>query len=95
MRLGTAFYDAIKQRCTRYQINELVLVLDGDIVDMIRSSKWAQAKIYPWERERTAEFSVVVNDIITDIIEQHSSSFSQWLRDPGKQIKTGRRNQRN
>ena len=37
-----AFYDTIKQRCIRY---ELVLVLDGDIIDMIRSSKWVQAKI--------------------------------------------------
>jgi len=36
-----AFYDAIKQRCITYKIDEFVLVLDGDVVDMIRSSKWA------------------------------------------------------
>ncbi len=40
-----AFYDTIKQRCIRYDINELVLLLDGDIVDMIRSSKWVQEKL--------------------------------------------------
>ena len=39
-----AFYDAIKQRCIRHDINKLVLVLDGDIIDMIRSSNWAKAK---------------------------------------------------
>jgi hypothetical protein len=36
-----AFYDTIKQRRIRY---ELVLVLDGDIIDMIRSSNWTKTK---------------------------------------------------
>jgi hypothetical protein len=75
-----AFYDTIKQRCIRYDISELVLVLDGDIVDMIRSSKWVQAKIHPWEREKTAEFSAVVNDIIKDIVEIKHPFFFNWLK---------------
>ena len=84
-----AFYDAIKQRCIRYDINELVLVLDGDIVDMIRSSKWVQAKIYPWERERTAEFSAVVNDIIKDIVEVQHKFFFNWLKTLESKLKQG------
>lgn len=77
-----AFYDTIKQRCIRYAINELVLVLDGDIVDMIRSSKWAahEPPIYPWERNRDQAFSHVVNSIIRDIVENKHASFFKWLQ---------------
>src|SRR4051812_21678287 len=32
------------------RIDELLLILNGDIVDLIRSSKWAQAGVYPWHR---------------------------------------------
>lgn len=74
-----AFYNSILQRCITYYINELVLVLDGDIVDIIRSSKWAEKGVYPWERERTEDFSYVVNAIIRDIIKEHSSFFD-WLK---------------
>lgn len=76
-----AFYDSLSQQCNRYHINELVLVLDGDIVDMIRSSKWAENKIYPWERERTNEFSAVVNAIIKDIVKEKHAYFFEWLKD--------------
>ncbi|MDO9103749.1 MAG: metallophosphoesterase [Methylovulum sp.] len=76
-----AFYSTILQRCLTYRINELVLVLDGDIVDMIRSSKWAQKGIYPWQRERKQCFSAVVNAILKDIIEVKHASFFKWLRE--------------
>jgi len=78
-----AFYETIKQRCIRYHINELVFVLDGDIVDMIRSSKWAahEPPIYPWERDRKEEFSAVVYDIIRDIVENQHAKFFEWLRE--------------
>jgi hypothetical protein len=36
--------------------------------------------IYPWERERTAEFSAVVNDIIKDIVEIKHPFFFNWLK---------------
>lgn len=76
-----AFYNTILQRCITYHINELVLVLDGDIVDMIRSGKWAEKGIYPWERERTESFSSIVNAIVKDIVEEKHAGFFQWLRD--------------
>ena len=75
------FINTLLQRCITYYINELVLVLDGDIVDMIRSGKWAEKGVYPWERERTEDFSNVVNAIIKDIIEVKHSSFFEWLKD--------------
>ena len=71
------FYSSLLQRCKNYSINELLFVLDGDIVDMIRSGKWAKYKIYPWERERKQEFSKVVNEIIREIVgKQHKDFFA-------------------
>lgn len=75
-----AFYQSIKQRCNSYQINELLFILDGDIVDIIRSGKWAENSIYPWQREREAEFSKVVQLIIEDIVENQHQAFFSMLR---------------
>ncbi|MCB1985042.1 MAG: hypothetical protein H6936_12415 [Burkholderiales bacterium] len=84
-----SFYDTIKERCIRYAIDELVFVLDGDIVDMIRSSKWAahEPPIYPWERHRKEEFSAVVNAIIKDIVEKQHAFFFKWLRELESKLK--------
>lgn len=80
-----AFYNSLLQRCKDYYIDELLFVLDGDIVDMIRSGKWAKYKIYPWERERKQEFSDVVNEIITDIVEKkHKDFFAMLSGLPGR-----------
>lgn len=81
-----AFYSAICKRCERYSINEMTLVLDGDIVDIIRTSKWAEKGIYPWERERKAEFSELVNAIIQDIVAEHKDFF-EWLRELPEKLK--------
>ncbi len=74
-----AFYDAIKSRCKEYGINELVFVLDGDFIDMIRTDKWAVNGIYPWERDRKKEFSDTVLLIIKSIIKEHEDFFD-WLK---------------
>ena len=83
------FLNAIKQRCNAYAINEFVLVLDGDVIDMIRSGKWAahEPPIYPWERERKEEFSSVINAIIRDIVEKQHSGFFKWLRNLESELK--------
>ena len=39
-----SFYTGISARCRRYAIHELTFVLDGDVVDMIRTSKWAERR---------------------------------------------------
>ncbi|WP_438862871.1 hypothetical protein [Neptunicella sp.] len=74
------FYNSILERCKNYYIDEVLFVLDGDIIDMIRSSRWAEKGIYPWERERTAEFSEVVNLIIREIVEQQHVAFFNMLK---------------
>ncbi|OQK17688.1 hypothetical protein AU255_07430 [Methyloprofundus sedimenti] len=70
-----SFYDSLVERCKTYYINEVLFVLDGDIVDMIRSGRWAEKGIYPWERDREQEFSDVVNLIIKDIVENKHRDF--------------------
>jgi hypothetical protein len=74
-----AFYNSLLQRCTNNDINEVLFVLDGDIVDMIRTSKWAENGIYPWERDRKKEFSKVVNLIIKDIVDEKHKAFFSML----------------
>ncbi len=76
----SSFYDTIAHRCRKYIIKEFVMVLDGDIVDMVRSSRWAENEIYPWERDRTAEFSKVVNQIIREIVDVQHVNFFKWLQ---------------
>ncbi|NOQ77750.1 MAG: hypothetical protein GQ475_08190 [Methylococcaceae bacterium] len=83
-----AFYISIKSRCKKYGIEELVFVLDGDVIDMIRTSKWAENGIYPWERSRKAEFSKVVQDIVKDIVDTEHKAFFQWIRELPEKLKS-------
>jgi hypothetical protein len=73
------------------RIDELLLVLNGDIVDLIRSSKWAEAGVYPWHRSHP-RFEGIVLDIMRDIVKIHAqrrpagddgpySGFFYWMRE--------------
>jgi UDP-2,3-diacylglucosamine pyrophosphatase LpxH len=72
------------------QIDELLLILNGDIVDLIRSSKWAEAGVYPWNRN-DPRFAVIALEIMADIVRIHAqprpahseqpySGFFYWMR---------------
>lgn len=72
-------------------LDELLLVLNGDIVDLIRSSKWVEAGVYPWHRD-DPRFAEIVLAIMQDIVSLHSgppvimekkpySGFFYWMRD--------------
>ena len=74
-----AFFDKLLETCKRRKIEEFVLVLDGDVVDIIRSGKWSEIGVYPWERERP-EFSQCVNDIMLAIIAKHRYFFGRLQR---------------
>lgn len=73
------FYDCLAGHCRRNDIEEVTLILDGDVVDMIRSGRWAEAGIYPWERDKKEIFSAIVNEIIEEIIKHHHVFFT-WLQ---------------
>lgn len=58
------------------RIDELMLILNGDIVDLVRSSKWAEAGVYPWQRE-DARFEELVLAIMRDIVTIHAVARQQ------------------
>jgi hypothetical protein len=74
------------------ELDELILILNGDIVDLIRSSRWAQAGVYPWNRD-DPRFAEIVLAIMRDIVTLHAdepkrtedgrpySGFFYWMRD--------------
>lgn len=87
-RVWDAFFDKLLDTCKHHDIVELVLVLDGDVVDIIRSGRWAQQGVYPWERDRT-QFSQCVNDIMVAIIQKHRYFFDR-LKGLPEFLKQGR-----
>ena len=74
-----AFHDGIVARCKRYSIKEFTFVLDGDVVDMIRTDKWARKGIYPWQRDKD-EFSQTINELIREIVDVQHKEFFDWLK---------------
>ncbi|MBI1890429.1 MAG: hypothetical protein HYS18_07280 [Burkholderiales bacterium] len=96
------FFDQVKLACRHPvekdgvgggdALDELLLILNGDIVDLIRSSRWAEAGVYPWNRD-DPRFADIVLAIMRDIVTLHAetpkraedgrpySGFFYWLRD--------------
>lgn len=68
------FFEQVEQAChtDQGQVHELFLVLNGDIVDLIRSAVWTEADIYPWQREH-ARFAELVLHIMHGIVRQHAT----------------------
>ena len=52
--------------------SEIVLILNGDVADLLRSGKWAAAKVYPWQRDDPG-FRKIILDIMHDIVARHAS----------------------
>ncbi len=61
----------IMDLCVYKEIEELTLVLVGDVADMIRTSKWTELGVYPWNRT-DPRFSDVVKEILDGIIREHA-----------------------
>lgn len=79
-------------------IDEVILVLNGDIVDLIRSGKWAESGIYPWHRD-DPRFVEIVLAIMRDIVVIHAnersadrsrpySGFFYWMRESAARLRT-------
>jgi hypothetical protein len=103
------FFDQVKLACRHPvekdvdanvgdTLDELLLVLNGDIVDLIRSSRWAEAGVYPWHRD-SPQFAEIVIAIMQDIVKLHSgppvmtdgkpySGFFYWMRDTVNWLRT-------
>ncbi len=84
-----AFYACLSERCRRYDnIKEITLVLDSDVVDMVRTAKWAENNVYPWQHNRKEDFSRIVNEIIQDIVDVKHKHFFKWLRELPHKLST-------
>lgn len=69
------FFDDLRARCLMEQAGECVVILDGDVIDLIRSSRWAEAGVYPWQREHP-NFPEIVLEIVENIVSQHREFFA-------------------
>ena len=68
--------------------SEVMLILNGDVVDLLRSGQWAAANVYPWQRDDPV-FRTTILSIMNAIVERHarnpaeepdSSGFFFYLR---------------
>jgi hypothetical protein len=50
---------------------EVVIILNGDVVDLLRSGRWAAAGVYPWHRNHP-RFKQIVLSIMRKIVMRHS-----------------------
>ncbi len=69
------------QTPTDQRIDELLLILNGDVIDLIRSSKWAEAGVYPWNRDHP-RFEELVMAIMRDIVTIHARDREEGSRQP-------------
>jgi hypothetical protein len=77
----SSVFETIMDVCVNEEAEELHLILAGDVVDMIRSSRWVEAGLYPWDREREeyrtspefrAKYDGVLHEIMQGIIQLHA-----------------------
>jgi len=64
-------FNNIADLCVDHEIQELTLVLVGDVADMIRTAQWAQNGVYPWQRE-DPRFKGIVYNIMNELIRRHA-----------------------
>lgn len=79
----TIFADQLKKIVdTAYPLQEVRIVLLGDIFDIIRSTQWLAASVRPWDPESDAQREVV-EKILTRILANNADSLSIFgeLRD--------------
>ena len=70
------------------ETSEILLILNGDIVDLLRSGKWAESNVYPWQREDPG-FRDAIKRIMLDIVKEHADSpgFFCYLKKMMKYLK--------
>ncbi|WP_019868103.1 hypothetical protein [Methylovulum miyakonense] len=80
-------FNRIQDLCTLHNIQELTLLLVGDVADMIRTAEWSENGVYPWERD-DSRFNGILQKIMQGIIDKHSGEpkpcdkpgFFYWLK---------------
>src|SRR5689334_9574920 len=83
-RLRDMAYDASTRRGNQYRpVERIDLVLLGDILDVIRSSKWCECGVRPWTPEHP-DFATSIASITSLILERNQDSLAilKSLHDP-------------
>lgn len=76
-RLRDLAYDASWRADDKYKpIDELHLVLLGDILDLIRSTKWLNSSVRPWDDSQSAPFVEKIRTISDAILQHNAESLS-------------------
>lgn len=70
------FFSEIVSTCREDAIDDLTLLLVGDVADMIRTAIWAQEGVYPWERTH-ANFPLAPRKIMHRIAGLHAGEPGQ------------------
>ncbi len=50
---------------------EVMLILNGDVADLLRSGQWAEAGVYPWQRDKPV-YNEIVMSILRKIVKRHA-----------------------
>lgn len=66
-------FDDIMDMCVDREIEELTLLLVGDVADMIRTQRWAEDGVYPWQRDHP-NFKSILRKIMQGIIKVHTEA---------------------
>ncbi len=82
-------FENLMDLCVNEEAAELHLILAGDVVDMLRTSRWAEAGIFPWDRDSEryrndprfrADFENVLVSIMEGIIARHAQPPAEGRR---------------
>src|SRR5262249_33271472 len=74
-RLRDLAYDASWRNDGKYRpIEEIDVVLLGDILDVIRSTKWLATSVRPWSGVQSPEFAKKIGKINSAVIEHNKAS---------------------
>lgn len=89
-RLREMAYEASWRSDGNYNpIKKIDIILLGDILDVIRSNKWLQKKIRPWDDINSQEFISMVDEITDGILENNKTSLNIL-----KHLSTGTKHQK-
>ena len=77
---------------TYQPVKEIHLLLLGDILDVIRSTKWLQSEVRPWDDPKSNVFLDKVREITKAIIvnNQQARGVFQSLKNPGAEVPANR-----
>ncbi len=70
------FFDSLEEKCRSYAVGSFYLVIAGDVVDLIRSGRWAEAGVYPWQRDHP-DYPAVLESVMRGILDNHADFFHE------------------